>query len=157
MPSVHTEPQRLHICADIHAYMLTLASSFLCVLHSVWNTPAVFFLPVQMRLHSRRPSSLKNFLNLTWSTHTHTFPPCRILPFVLLDTFLPFTRLVSFFSYSKEDLYFCHLCFPSCIVDNTDVTIIYIHYHYPCCSYSVIKWWETQRLLCKYLTRKWET
>lgn len=92
--------------------------------------------------------------------HTYTSPTQNLTVHITCNLFfLPLIRLLSFFSLSREKttFFFLSFLFSLYIVDNTDVTVIYIHYHYPCYSYFTLKWWEMYRLLDRYITRKQET
>lgn len=98
---------------------------------------------------------MKIFLHHKSWTHTQTpiqnltiHFTCHSSTFCWTFVFFPLTK--------REDLFLFSL-FPLCILDNTGVTIIYIYYHCPCYSYFIATWWEMQKLLSKYITRKQET
>lgn len=89
-------------------------------------------------------------MNTHTNTHTESYHSFYLPLFYLLLDFCLFPP------YQREDLFLLS-SFPLCVLDNTGVTIIYIYYHCPCHSYFIAKWWEMQKLLSKYITRKQET
>lgn len=153
--SIQTELQSLRVCICIHAHAYPTLLLYL-LLHSAWNALAFSFY-MSKSVCSSNPVPWTFFWTLnrqhTHIPHTkshHSFYLPLFFFYFLLD-FCLFPPLI------KDQTIFCFSSlFPLCIFDNTDVTIIWI-ISFTCYSYFTIKWWETQRLLDKCITRKQET
>lgn len=134
-------------------YSVALFVASLCL-----ECTGFFFLYVQICLLFKT-SSMNIFLDPKSSIHTHS--PHKISPFVLLATFfffLLFIRLLSFIPplLKTRPSFVFQLCFHYIFLI-TLMLLLFECISFTCYSYFTIKWWETQRLLDKCITRKQET